>query len=288
MKRNLSDHIVICGWKNNMISVLDSILFYNTDISPDHVVLIADFSDDDLQGITSNPKFKGINIVCEAPHHLSAWSIVNAQKARKILILADQTRDANGHPPTPHEADARTIMTAHTIQKLATGVMVTAEILDNSLEEQLHMAGVSDIIFSREYNKLLLGNASGGTGINNVLYDLVNPKYGSIINTIKIEKKYLGKEYSKFKTDFEREMPHMQIIGLLENVGNIHSLKQNLVKKAQSSPDIKSLVSNLQTINKLKCNEPKFHVEDHYVVPENTMAIVIEKADEHLKQCKSS
>ena len=281
MNKKLNDHIIICGWKIDMLNVLETIIYYNPDVPVERMVLMAELSEETIEDIITEPTFAKINIVSGQPHHIKSWEHVNAQHARKILVLADQSKDSNGNRPSPHEADAKTIMTAHTIQKLAVGTMVTAEILDSSLEEQLHMAGVSDIIFSKEYNKLLLGNASGGTGINNVIYDLVNPTYGSIISTIKIDESYLGRDYLDFKTDVEHKMPYLQIIGLLENTGNIHTLKQRAVKKAQNSPNIKTLVTNLQHLNKLKCNEPKFHLQDDYKVPENALAIVIEKAEAH-------
>jgi len=82
----------------------------------------------------------------------------------KVLILADRTPNQSGVVVTMTEVDARTIMTAMTLSSMARGTLVAAEILDAKMDQYLKIAQVSEVIYSREYSRLLLGNAAGGTG----------------------------------------------------------------------------------------------------------------------------
>ena len=86
------------------------------------------------------------------------------ESARKILILADTSLGPDGKKANAMETDARTIMTAIALSNIAKETVVAAEIIDPSLDHYLKIAGVGEIIYSREFSRLMLGSASGGTG----------------------------------------------------------------------------------------------------------------------------
>jgi Trk K+ transport system NAD-binding subunit len=203
------------------------------------------------------------------------------ERARKVMILADKTEGANGQIPTPTEVDARTIMTAMTLSTIAKNTVVTAEILDPKMDQYLRIANVSEIIYSRESNRLMLVNASAGTGITNIIFDLMDPKTNAFIATEAIDEKFLNRPYGELKEWYWKNRRSEILVGILENSGSKNSMKEWALKRAQKTTDVNRLLQNLAAVKVMKVNNPVFNPADDYVVPEGCMAIVVEtKADE--------
>jgi voltage-gated potassium channel len=273
----LKDHFVICGWNENMNELLTHILEFNPDLTSQDIVVIANATPHVIETITSEKRLADLHFVIG--DHFSEANLRRAapERARKILILADRTPGAGGQMPTPTEIDARTIMTAMTIANIARGTLVTAEILDPKMDHYLRIANVSEIIYSSEYSRLLLGNATSGTGIANIVFDLLDSKANAHITSFNAPEATIGKSFSYFKETIEQENPELLVIGVLENSGNSHSIKELALRRAQQTPNMAQLVANLQSVKEIRCNHPVFHPPLDYKVAEGSMAIVIAK-----------
>ena len=86
----------------------------------------------------------------------------------------------------------------------------------------------------------------------------------------------MKKTYGQFKSTFEAGESRVVVIGILENTGNTHSIKEFALRQAQKTPDVGILVQNLRSVKELRCNHPVFNPEGDYVIPEGAMAIVVE------------
>jgi len=283
----LKDHFVICGWTDDMEQLILHILDFNKHLDSSQVVVIANVDIASRESILAHPRLHDIGfIVGEYYTEAQLWRAAPA-KARKVLILADRTPGPSGQIPTPVEIDARTIMTAMSLSSISRGTMVAAEILDPKMAQYLKIAGVSEIIYSREYSRLLIGNASGGTGVVNILYDLLDPSTPSKISTIPLSSELTGKPYIEVKQQMEKNTPHLLVVGILENYGNQQLIKENALRRAQQTPDIHQLVNNLQAIREIKCNSPLFNPDSNYIISEGSLIIGIEnrpKGDRHVAE----
>jgi hypothetical protein len=230
-----------------------------------------------IDELRADKKFGSIKLIVGSHFHQNILMQAAPQRARRILILADRCPNESGHVPTAQEADARTIMAANTLHKIAGHALITAEIIDRNLEEHLKMAGVSEIIFSREYSRLLLGNASGGTGITNILYDLLDPASENFIVTRPIPEDFAGGCYGDLKIRCETENPHVLVIGIMENTGNPYHLRERAIREAQKTSDVHKLVKNLRGVKEIRWNHPLFNPESSLVIGPGSMLIVIEK-----------
>jgi voltage-gated potassium channel len=272
----LKNHFIVCGWKDDIHELLFHILDFNAGLDSSSIVLVANLPQSVVEGLHSTPRLEKLQVVVGDYFQGATLSRAAPERARKVLILADRTPNAAGQMPSITEVDARTIMTAMTLSSIARGTQVAAEILDSKMDQYLKIANVSEIIYSREYNRLLLGNASGGTGISNILFDLLDPKTPTLITTHSITDALVGKTYPELKADFERRHPYSVVIGVLENTGNSHTIKELALRQAQKTPDMGKLVQNLRSVKEMKCNHPVFTPGAGYVMREGSMAIVIE------------
>ncbi len=273
---SLRDHFVVCGWKEEMHEVLCHILDFNPGMKSEDLVLIANIGQKEVDSLREHPLLKKLHVV--AGNYFEAAQLKRAapERARKVLILSDRTPGANGQMPSMTEVDARTIMTAMSLSSIARNTMVAAEILDAKMDQYLKIAQVTEIIYSREYSRLLLGNASGGTGVSNIIFDLLDPKTPTRITTRPIPESMHKQSYGHFKSKFESGDSRVVVIGILENTGNNHSIKELALRQAQKTPDVGRLVQNLRSVKELKCNHPIFNPSSDYLIPEGAMAIVVE------------
>jgi hypothetical protein len=242
------------------------------------LVLVANIPQHLVDALRDHPRLKKVHVVVGDYFEAAQLRRAAPERARKVLILADRTPNPNGAVPSMTEVDARTIMTAMTLSSLARGTLVAAEILDAKMDQYLKIANVTEIIYSREYSRLLLGNASGGTGVSNIIFDLLDPKTPTRISTHPIAEKFLGRNYAEFKREFESTLANGRsvVIGVLENTGNTHSIKEMALRQAQKTPDVGRLVQNLRSVKELRCNFPVFNPAPEYILPEGAMAILIE------------
>lgn len=269
------NHFVICGWKKNMEKVLGDILFLNEGLLPEHIVLIANITPEAIELFKQqNPDLADIHIL--RGEHFNEHMLVkaNAKNARKILILSDESETIS-----PTEADSRTVIAAMTLSKLVRSVPICAELLDKKFEPYLQNAHVDEIIYSSEYSRALLANASASTGITKVLNVLLDTKSENLLCTKPVPQEYIGKPFKDLRDGIE-DTHHCIVLGILENIGNYYDRKKEALKEAQKTPDISKLVRNLATVKEMENNRPHLNPPEDYPIPGNAHVILIEKRKE--------
>lgn len=276
----LKNHFVVCGWKEDMEALLEHILASNSDLRPENIVIVAPLSETLVDGLKQHPRLSEVQIVIGDFIHDSHLRRAAPERATRILILADQTPAADGHVPSDSEVDARTIMAAMTLAQIARGVLVAAEILDPKMDHYLKIANVSEVIYTREYSRLILGNATGGTGIANVLYEILSPQTQVKIVTKSIPDSLVGKTFLEMKRSWTEMVGASTILGILENTGNSDSIRHRALRNAQKTANMNELVNNLRKVKSLRYNHPVFSPPNDYVVAEGSLAIVLEIAGE--------
>ncbi len=271
----LKNHFIICGWKPEMHSLLNHILKSNPHMIAANIVLINNVSDSEIEALHDFPELKKLKVIKGDFFTIDVIRRAAPERAQKILILADATPGPKGAIPTRTEADARTVMTAMTLSNIAKGTSIAAEILDNSMDQYLKLAGVHEIIYSRDYSRLLLALASTGTGVTNVFHDLIDPHSDYALGTMEIPVEAYNQTYLKLKEIFAAKKIDLTLLGILENSGNGHQAKEIALRKAQQTPNIQQLVENLQSVKSLRFNRPVFTPKDDYIVHEGSIAIII-------------
>lgn len=277
----LKNHFIICGWKPEMHSLLKHILKSNPHMTAANIVLINNVSDSEIEALHDFPELKKLKVIKGDFFTIDVIKRAAPERAQKILILADATPGPKGAIPTRTEADARTVMTAMTLSNIAKGTSIAAEILDNSMDQYLKLAGVHEIIYSRDYSRLLLALASTGTGVTTVFHDLIDPHSEYSLGTMEIPIEAHNQTYLKLKEIFATKKTDLTLLGILENSGNGHQAKEMALRKAQQTPNIQQLVENLQSVKSLRFNRPVFTPKDDYVVLEGSMAIIIKGRGAH-------
>jgi voltage-gated potassium channel len=121
----------------------------------------------------------------------------------------------------------------------------------------------------------MLVSASSATGLSHVIRCLLTPEDGVEIITQDFPADFSGRTYRELR-DYFNKKNRTQLIGLLENTGNIKLRKKEALQDAQKNPDISRIIDDLKTVKALSANDPVINPADNYIIKKYCKAIVIE------------
>ena len=268
-QKKIKKHFVICGWKNEMVSVLEDILRINPHFSDEDIVVVSTVEQAKMESLRSNPNLQNVRFVRGDYVDENVLLRANIKKAARTLVLADTSSQASDQ-----EVDARTVMTVLTIKTLSRDIYTCAELIDSKFKRYLENVHCDEIILSREHNRILLANATAASGIAHIVQELLDVGGGRLI-TKDFPVRYVGDSFANLSRYF-MEGEKGILIGLLENIGNIYERKREALHEAQKTPDISRLVANLQEVKELRGNLPVFNPGPDYRVKSYSRAILIQ------------
>lgn len=269
-----SGHLVICGWRQDMAIVLDEIVKLNPEIPPEDIVIVAPISQEAFDAFKTLKRFSAIRILRGDYFSQSMLELAGARGAERILILAD----ASGAARSATEVDAKTVMTAMTVDKISPKSHVTAELMDTRFQVYLRMAHVDEIVYSNDYARILLANSVKSAGLAYIVYDLLDVGTDARIQTIPIPPELVGKTFAEV-AEFCRTQHHKSIaIGLVENSGKIREMKSEALRQAQKNPNTRTVLRNLKEVRNIGTNTPVLNPPKSYVVKKYSRAVIIANA----------
>ncbi|MBI9096850.1 MAG: NAD-binding protein [Spirochaetaceae bacterium] len=270
----LKDHLIICGWSDEIKEILQDIVAFSKDFSSDKIVIISNISSDKIEPLKENRELEQLKYVRGDYFSDSTLRRANVTEAKKVLILSD-TYESNADA----EADSKTIMTVMTIRTLTKEVYICAEMINRKYESNLKQAMCDEVLFKKDVSQKILSYTSVENGMGHIFYDLLSQKEnGSRITTLEIDAKYIDGPFS----DYKKGCSHASyiILGLLENTGSPNKMKMEALRAAQKTTNVSVLVDNLQSVKELEVNKPVFAPENEYIIKKHTQAIVLEKINE--------
>lgn len=265
----MKGHFIICGWKREMHIVVSEILKGNGDFSPLEIVLINKASSDDINALRSDPTLKGIKYV--NGDFVEEVDIVRAgvKGAAKVLVMADYYTKGD-----LQQIDSKTVMAVMNIKNLNRKAYICAELLDTKFEKYLRLSQCDEILLSRSFSRSILSSASSGTGLSHVINTLISGDCGTSISTVPFPKSFIGNTFQELKTHFYTKQ-YSQLIGILENTGNIMERKRVALREAQKNPDISALIPALKNVKNLAANNPIINPPRDFIIKRFSRGIII-------------
>jgi voltage-gated potassium channel len=268
-QKKINKHFVVCGWKNEMASVLEDILSINPHLSDEDIVVVSTVEQAKMESLRSNPNLQNVRFVRGDHVDENVLLRANIKKAARALVLADKSGQASDQ-----EVDARTVMAVLTIKTASRNIYTCAELIDSKFKRYLENVHCDEIILSQEHNRVLLANATAASGIAHIVQDLLNVG-GGRLTTKNFPDRFVGDSFANLSSYF-MEGERGILIGLLENTGNIYERKREALHEAQKTPDISKLVANLQEVKELRGNQPVFNPGPDYRIKSHSRAILIQ------------
>jgi voltage-gated potassium channel len=261
----LSDHLVVVGWKSDMVDLVGGLLRAQPGLAPPAVVLVnaaGEAANEELR-----QRFPGIGYVHGDTVDPAVLERAGVAHARRVVVLADESQ-----PRSDQETDARTVMTVMNVESIAPEVYACAEVLGRTFVEQLKVAHSDAIVLSRDHARARLLSVSAATGMSPLVERLLAPETG--LATVPVPAAFVGRTFGELADHLRREGGRLAI-GLVENTGHALAIKREALRAAQKTEDVSQLLDNLRAVRELVPNRPVLNPPLSYLVPRHALAVVI-------------
>lgn len=207
----LSNHVVLCGWNHSARTVLRELFGRGT--PSDRCVVI----------VTEEPVPDG-EIPAEAVRlerlyqHIGDYTRdkvledVQITKAQSVILMADDLVTRSNQ-----DCDARTVLAALTIERLAPTIYTVAELHSRQSEELLRSSGVEDVVVADFYSGMILGSVQRNRGLVRVLDDILTQSHGNAFHTRTLSDQWAGKTVADLQQ--ELTLHHRAVLVSIEKNG---------------------------------------------------------------------
>jgi len=271
--KDLSGHLIMCGWREDMKDILHDILHSSDDLDPSQVVLVSNVEPEKVQELQEEESLQGLKFVRGDYHAELALVRANVKRARKVVIIADTLESSS-----VSEVDSKTVMAVLTVKSLARDVYVTAEVLDRKYESYLKHVQCDEILFSRDFARQMIASSSALNGLSHIIHELLGQgTSGSRLLTAPIPSGFVSRTYGEYRRSLSGAPGTRLLIGLLTNTGSPNAMKIEALRDAQKTSDVSQLIANMQKVKGLEVNQPVLLPPDDMEIQKHAMAIILER-----------
>lgn len=208
----LSDHVVVCGWNHSARTVLRELFGPKT--PPRRCVVV----------VTEQPVPEG-EIPTDAVRLERLYQYigdytrdtvlheVQITRAQSVILMADDLVSRSNQ-----DCDARTVLAALTIERLAPSIYTVAELHSRQSEELLRNSGVEDVVVADFYSGMILGSVQRNRGLVRVLDDILTQSHGNAFHTRTLSERWAGKTVADLQQ--ELTLHHRAVLVSVERDGH--------------------------------------------------------------------
>ena len=267
--QNLKKHIIICGWKNDIKSLIADILRKNKKLPIEQIVLVTNVEIDKIQALRDDPDLKGLNILKGDYTLEQTLNNVSAKFASKVLIIGENLDNLDAEL-----IDSRVFVTALMFRNMNSRCHICAEIKTERYKNYLEAQNCAEVIYTDEYTRYILSTSTNYSGISKVLSSFLDNGDGKSVQIEKIKNDWVGKKYIDL-FDYYKKEKNILVIGILENMGVEKELKHEILAEAQKSTNYGEIIQKMRTVKTLETNHPLLNPEDDYILERNMGIIFI-------------
>lgn len=269
--QNLKNHIIICGWKNDIKVLIKAILRKNKNLTPANIILINNQGDDKNRILQEDDELTGLNILKGDFTEEQTLVNANAKYAAKILILGENQEGIDDEL-----VDSRVFVGALMFRNLNPKCHICAEVKTERYKNYLEAQNCAEVVYTEEYTRYILSTSTNYSGMSKVMSSFLDNGDGDAVQITPITDEWYGKTYKEL-FDYYKKEKDILVIGLLENMGVERELKHQILSEAQKSTNYASIIQKLKTVKDLETNYPHLNPDDNTILTKNMGAIIIGK-----------
>jgi voltage-gated potassium channel len=171
----LVGHVVVCGWNGSSVTLLRELL----ERQGTPVVVVTEVPPPELDLRKLDAHRHRLYLHVGDYTRLDVLEALAIRQASRVVLLADALV-----PRSPQDQDARTVLAALTIERMARGIYTVAELHNQDNEALLKLSGVEDVVVADVYSGLILGTIQRNKGMVRVFDDILTVRRGSSFETI--------------------------------------------------------------------------------------------------------
>ena len=269
--QNLKNHIIICGWKNDIKVLIKAILRKNKNLTAANIILINNQGDEKNRILQEDNDLVNLNILKGDFTEEQTLVNANAKYAAKILILGENQEGIDDEL-----VDSRVFVAALMFRNLNPKCHICAEVKTERYKNYLEAQNCAEVVYTEEYTRYILSTSTNYSGMSKVMSSFLDNGDGDAVQINTIEENWIGKTYKEL-FDWYKKEKGILVIGLLENMGVERELKHQILSEAQKSTNYASIIQKLKTVKDLETNYPRLNPDDDTILTKNMGAIIIGK-----------
>ena len=194
----LRDHVVICGWNRSGTTLLRTLHAHDPE-HPRPVVIVAEFPADEELDLAGLPP-DHIYVLRGDYTRVSVLEQAGIPRASAVMLLADKVVSRSDQ-----DRDARTVLAALTIEKLAPRIFSAVELLNADNETHLRMAGVEEVLVKDTIQANMLAMACLHRGLGRTMRDLLARDRGNTFHTCELPAARAGLPFGRIFAAVKRQ-----------------------------------------------------------------------------------
>lgn len=263
------DHIIICGWKNDLGILLRGILRKNRDLRASDLIVINNVEDIRMQGLREDEELKGLNMLRGDFTEEQTLMKANVKEAARVLIIGENQENLDAEL-----VDSRVFVCALMVRKLNAGCPICAEIRTERYRNYLESQRCAEVVFTDEYTRYILTTSTNYSGMSRVMSSLLDNGDGVSVQIAPVREEWIGRTYGELFSWYKREQNTL-LLGVVENMGVEKELKHQILSEAQKSTNYGEIIQNLKNVRNIEINRPRLNPEDGYLLKRNMGAIIL-------------
>ena len=269
--RNMKNHVVICGWKNDIKMLIRGILRKNREMNPTDIILISNIDDVKIQSLRDDMELQGLNILRGDFTEEQTLLNANIREAGKVLIIGENQENLN-----EELVDSRVFVCTLLVRKLNSKCHICAEIKTERYKNYLESQNCAEVIYVDEYTRYILSTSTNYGGMSKVMSSFLDNGDGVSVQIAPISENWIGKTYGELFAWYKSEK-NILLLGVLENMGVEKDLKHQILSEAQKSTNYGEIIQRLKSVKNMETNFPYLNPSDDYLLERNTGAIILGK-----------
>lgn len=267
--QSMKNHVIICGWKNDVKMLIQGILRKNKDMKPSDVILINNADEVKLQSLHDDQELKGLNVLRGDFTEEQTLLKANVKEASKVLIIGENQENLDDEL-----VDSRVFVSALLVRKLNAKCHICAEIKTERYKNYLESQNCAEVIYVDEYARYILSTSTNYGGMSKVMSSFLDNGDGVSVQIAPIGQDWIGKTYGELFAWYKKKHGIL-LLGVLENMGVEKELKHQILSEAQKSTNYGEIIQRLKSVKTMETNCPHLNPKDDYVLDGNMGAIIL-------------
>ncbi|MBI4870743.1 MAG: potassium channel protein [Candidatus Riflebacteria bacterium] len=182
--------ILICGWNRAGLRLVRELLADRSQ-PPRPVVVVAELAEADAAEVARLSPER-VYVVRGDYTRVSVLEQAGVRHASTAVLLADRTADRSDQ-----DRDARTVLAALTIEKMAPRVFTTVELINPDNESHLRIAGVEEVFVKATVTASFLAAISLNPGLGKLARSLFAGGIGTAVHRVPVPEQWTGIELAR-------------------------------------------------------------------------------------------
>ena len=266
--QELSDHVVIFGWKNDIKTLISDIIRKSGKLTAEDIVLVNNAGDLKMQTLLTDRDMKGIHYIRGEFTEEQVLRNANIRKASTALVLGEAYESLE-----PELVDSRVFVCTLMIKNMNPRCHVCALVRTERYRNYLEQQKCDEVIYTEEYSRYILSTATSYTGMANVLRAMFGNGSGISVQIREPEKAWQGKTFGELSRHYKEQ--GATVLGILENMGAENTIKHATLAEAMKSDNYGEIIRKLKTVKDAELNHPVLNPAEGYILGKNTGVIML-------------